>query len=108
YVETGEDPLVAAQRELLEEAGLVGDRWRHLGSFVVDANRRVGTGHFYLVNNARQVAEPDADDLEAYVLRWVAPAELQAALSDGRVGVMGYAVAMGLGLLVLDSGQTTD
>jgi 8-oxo-dGTP pyrophosphatase MutT (NUDIX family) len=28
----GEDPLVAARRELLEEAGLVADRWDDLGT----------------------------------------------------------------------------
>ena len=101
YLEPGEEPLAAVKRELLEETGYRCQDWQHLGSFVVDANRFVGLGHFYLARDARRVAEPDHDDLEQIVLRWVSLAELQQALSDGRVGIISYAVNIALGLLAL-------
>jgi len=102
YLEPGEEALAAAQRELLEETGYTSDSWSHLGTFVVDANRFVGQGHFFLARQARPVVEPDHDDLEAFTVQWVSPAVLQAALFDGRVGVMGYAINIALGLLALN------
>ncbi len=102
YLEPGEEAMAAAQRELLEETGYHSDSWLQLGNFVVDANRFVGQGHFFLARHARSVADPDHDDLEAFAIHWVSPAVLQAALFDGRVGVMGYAVNIALGLLALN------
>lgn len=102
YLEPGEDPLAAARRELLEETGFESQDWRRLGTFVVDANRQVGTGHFFLAQNARQVAEPNHDDLEQFAVRWVHLAELKQALIDGRIAVISYAVNASLGLLSLE------
>jgi ADP-ribose pyrophosphatase len=103
YMEVGEDPLHAAQRELLEETGFASDDWTHLGSFVVDANRHVGTGHFFVVKNAGKIAEPDHDDLEDFSMRWVSLSELQTALTDGRIVGLGYAGAIALALLALQN-----
>ena len=103
YLENNEEPLAAVQRELLEETGYRSNEWQHLGSFVVDANRYVGTGHFYLALNAQKVTEPDHDDLEAFTIRWEHPAEIFQALKDGRVAIMSYAINIALGLLALES-----
>jgi ADP-ribose pyrophosphatase len=105
YLEKGEEPLAAVQRELLEETGYQSDDWQHLGSFVIDANRRVSTGHFFLARAARPVAEADHDDLEQFTIRWVSLAELRAALGDGRVAVISYAVNIALGLLAMENKQ---
>lgn len=107
YLEEGEEPLAAAQRELLEETGYTSDKWLHLGSFVVDANRYVGTGHFFLAYDAHKIAQPDYDDLEAFEIRWEYPAELLQALSDGRVAIMSYAINIALALLALESPQSS-
>ncbi|HEY0070398.1 MAG TPA: NUDIX hydrolase [Chloroflexia bacterium] len=101
YLEEGEDPLLAAQREMREETGYASDDWRHLGSFVVDANRHVGTGHFYLARDARSVARPEHDDLEGFEIRWVSLEEVGRALRDGRVGIISYGVNIALALLAL-------
>ncbi len=101
YLEPEEAPLAAVQRELLEETGYYSEEWRHLGSFVIDANRHIGTGHFFLALNARQISEPNHDDLEQFTVRWVSPSELQQALFDGRIAIISYAVNVAIGLLAL-------
>lgn len=103
YLEAGEEPLAAAQRELLEETGCASDDWRHLGAFVADANRVSGVGHFFLARRARQVVAPDYDDLEAFQTRWVSLSELREALGDGRVAAVSYAITMALSLLILQT-----
>jgi ADP-ribose pyrophosphatase len=95
------------RRELLEETGYESDDWQHLGSFVVDANRRVSTAHFFLARQTRPVAEADHDDLEQFTIRWVSLAELREALGDGRVAVISYAVNIALGLLAMETSSNS-
>jgi len=106
YLETGEEPLAAIKRELLEETGFISKEWQYLGNYVIDANRFVGIGHFFLAKNAHNIAEPDHDDLESFEVRWVSLTELQQALFDGRVGIASYAINIALGLLAI--GQAPD
>lgn len=101
YLEKEEEPMEAVQRELLEETGYKSDQWEHLGSFVVDANRYVGTGHFFLARHAYQATQPNNDDLEQIELKWVTLSELRNALFDGRVAILSYAINIALGLLSL-------
>jgi ADP-ribose pyrophosphatase len=105
YLEEGEEPLAAAQRELLEETGYAAADWRHLGSFIMDPNRYTGLGHFFLARNARKVAEADHDDLEAFAIRRVTLDELRRAVADGRVAAVSYALNISLGLLWVSSEQ---
>ena len=101
YLEPDEDPYSAAQRELLEEAGLECGKWRHLSSFVIDANRKMGVAHFFLGYGPIKVAEPNSGDLEAQQLKWVSLQELKRALWDGRLGVLSYGSNVALALLAL-------
>ena len=61
-LEAGEDPLVAAKREVLEECGYASADadWHYLGAGVPDANRGCGLGHMYLATNARFVGKADS------------------------------------------------
>lgn len=101
YLQPGEDPLQTAKRELLQGAGFETDDWRYLGSFVTEANRHVGLGHFFLALNAQQVAKPMPNELEPFSLRWVSRQELNYALMDGRINIINYAMAISLGLMAL-------
>ncbi len=102
YLDPGEEPLAAARRELLEETGYEADTWTSLGRYVVDGNRGYGVAHLYLARGARRVAEPRADDLEEQELLLLTRDEVEAALSEGELGVLSWAAALALALVALD------
>lgn len=98
YLEPGEDPLITAQRELLEETGYEADEWTKLGQFPVDGNRGAGTAHIFLARSARQVAERDADDLEEQILLSLTRNEMEAALLAGEFKLLPWVTAVALTL----------
>jgi ADP-ribose pyrophosphatase len=98
YIDPGEEPGAAAQRELLEETGYQAARWVPLGSFPIDGNRGVGTAYFYLALDAEKVAEIDADDLEEQELLYLSRAQVEAALDAGEVKILPWAAAIALAL----------
>lgn len=99
YLEPGEDPLAAAQRELLEETGYAADEWLALGSFPIDGNRGAGVGHLFLARGARPVAAIHADDLEEQELLLLSRDEVAQALAQGEFKVMPWAANVALALL---------
>jgi ADP-ribose pyrophosphatase len=101
YLEAGEAPLAAAQRELLEETGYGGGRWTALGSYAVDGNRGAGRGHFFLAQNVAWRQPPDADDLEALEPLLLTVPEVRAALLAGEFQVMPWSACVALALLHL-------
>ena len=105
YLEPNEDPLAAAQRELLEETGYVAPDWFKFGQFVVDANRGAGTGHLFLARRAYRVAAPDADDLEEQQLLLLSRADVEAALTTGEFKCMAWTAVVALALRHLDRGS---
>jgi ADP-ribose pyrophosphatase len=96
--EAGEDPLVAAQRELLEETGYVAENWRNLGSYVANANYRCGEATLFLAENAHQVTEANSGDLEEIELLLLSPEEVFAAVRQGQMTVMGAVMAVAVAL----------
>ena len=85
YLDTGEEPLACAQRELREETGYVADDWRHLTSVVLDSNRGNTRAHLFFARGARQVAAPHLDDTEDLATRFLAPDEILAMIHSGEL-----------------------
>jgi ADP-ribose pyrophosphatase len=101
YLEPGEEPLAAAQREVLEETGYRAREWIPLGSYIVDANRGAATGHLFLARGAYYTQVRNADDLEEQELLILSRAELKGALESGEFRVLAWAAIVALGLLHL-------
>ena len=98
YVNEGEVPLAAAQRELREETGYEAPEWHDLGHYRVDANRGVAMGHLFLARHARWVAARNADDLEEQQLLQLTRAQVETALMAGEFKVMAWTTALALAL----------
>ncbi len=101
YQEPGEEALASAQRELREETGYEATEWVSLGSYPVDGNRGVGSGHFFLARGARCVTAPASDDLEEQEMLFLTQAEARAALRQGEFKLMPWAAAIAIALLWL-------
>jgi len=98
YINAGEDPLAAAQRELREETGYEAPNWTALGHYRVDPNRGIAMGHLYLAQGARWAGPGMVDDLEEQKLLLLSQAEIEAALEAGEIKVLAWAAAVAFAL----------
>jgi ADP-ribose diphosphatase len=101
YINEGEEPLAAAQRELLEETGYEASDWLSLGSYLVDPNRGIATGYLFLARQARYVTPRDADDLEEQELLLLTREEVESALEQGEIKVLAWAATIAFALRYL-------
>jgi len=98
YLERGEEPLAAAQRELLEETGYQSSNWLSLGSYLVDVNRGIATCHLFLACQAYYVTSPDTDDLEEQELILLSRDEIKIALENKEFKLLAWAAAVAFAL----------
>lgn len=99
-LEKGEDPIIAVQRSLLKFTGFRSENWLYMGSFMLNANKPDVNGHFFAALGAKLIANPNYIDPLVCRMKWVSRKDLKYALLDGRIGVMSYAVATSLALLL--------
>lgn len=90
YVAPGEDPAVAAERELLEETGYRGSNLTPLGAFVTNANQGCNTAHLFRVDGCQRECDPNAGDLEEMQLEQFTAEELLRPERLSEMGVLSY------------------
>lgn len=92
-------PLENAQRELLEETGMIAREWHYLGRYFVDGNRGCGWMHAFLAQGATYHQPPELESTEliqscliplAQVREWWLTGKIQSAIT---IAVVGLAMA---------------
>jgi ADP-ribose pyrophosphatase len=104
-LEQNETPIDAAKRELLEELGYEASDWVNLGSHILDPNRGIATMHLFLALNAKQIADPNSDDLEDQELLFLSRNEIENALKAGEFKILAWSAVVAMSLNYL---YTTD
>ena len=104
-LEPDEIPLDAAKRELLEETGCQAEKWVSLGSHILDPNRGIATMHLFLALHAKQIAQPDSDDLEDQELLLLSRSDLENALNAGEFKILSWSAVVAMSLNYLNHSE---
>jgi len=102
-LEPDEMPLDAAKRELLEETGYEASEWVNLGSHILDPNRGIATMHLFLALNAKQITQPDSDDLEDQELLFLSQHEVEDALNAREFKILAWSAVVAMSLNYLNT-----
>jgi len=84
-IDEGEDTLKAAQREVREETGYVGDNWQYLGNILSNPVWMDSTIHHYYMENATLKYELELDEAEDVEIILLSPEEVYQKIADGTI-----------------------
>lgn len=84
-VDPGEEPMAAAARELKEETGYTGGRWRSLGAVQPNPAFHDHLCHHFLAEGVQRTHDPEPGPGEAIRVRVLSEAELKTAVADGAI-----------------------
>ena len=84
-IDEGEDTLVAAQREVREETGYVGENWQYLGNVHANPVWLETTIHHYYMENALLKYELSLDEAEDVEIVLLSPAEVYQKIDNGEI-----------------------
>ena len=107
FVDDGEDPLHAAQRELREETGYEATNWRDLGTYVLDGNRGCGHMHAFMAHSAHQASHQELDEMEQIQVELLPLERLSQMLLNREIKTIATAAAAGMALHVLAQEEKT-
>ncbi len=82
--EEGEDPLICAKRELLEEAGMESDDWQLYATYM-SPGKIEWTTYLYIARNCRKIAESNLDPGEKIEMKSVSFDELIDLIASGQL-----------------------
>jgi ADP-ribose pyrophosphatase len=83
FIDKGEQPLIAAKRELLEETGYHAKTWKHIGAFVLDGTRNYGKAHYFIAEDLEYISEPIKSDMEELEVSFLSIDELLLEIARG-------------------------
>jgi ADP-ribose pyrophosphatase len=85
-VEPGEDPLETVQREIEEETGYSGDRWKKLGEFFLAPGYSDEIIYSFLAQGLTKLEQPpEQDDDEDIEIVLMTPEQVEAAIYGGEL-----------------------
>ena len=84
-IDTGESPLEAAKRELLEETGYEAQNWKCIGEVVPNPAIQDNKCYTFLADSAVKVKEPEFDNTEDIETYTVASDEIPKMVKDARI-----------------------
>lgn len=84
-VDEGEEPLHAAQRELLEETGFTGGTWAYFGQYIPNTSGMSNTCHTFIAEGVRKLQEPLQEVTEDIKIELVELADLKSLLQEEKI-----------------------
>lgn len=81
--EAGEDPMIAAKRELLEETGYAGGEWRHFMSVCANAGSMTNWSHTFIAEGVEPVDIQNLEDTEDITIHLMTKQEVYDLLKGG-------------------------
>ena len=95
-IEKGEDPLVSAKRELLEETGYNANSWQSMGSYVLHGNYGCGRVHLFHASDAVRVCPPNSGDLDEMEVELADVETILSWIKNGRIQSLASVAAITL------------